>query len=88
MKAWTDHLMPSIEAFAHVTPNDLPPISIDDYNSIVHLAWVQPFTDHIEQYRESPDIAPTLIRVSTPSVTILRLVGPLFFYFPRALFPY
>ena len=60
MKAWTDHLMPSIEAFAHVTPNNLPPISIDDYNSIVHLAWVQPFTDRIEQYRESPDIAPTV----------------------------
>ena len=67
MKAWTDHLMPSIEAFAHVTPNDLPPISINDYNSIVHLAWVQPFTDRIEQYRESPNIVPTLIRVSTPS---------------------
>ena len=53
--------MPSIEAFAHVTPNDLPPISINDYNAIVHLAWVQPFTDHIKQYRESPNIAPTLI---------------------------
>ena len=62
MKAWTNHLMPSIEAFAHVTPNDLPPNSINDYNAIVHLAWVQPFTDRIEQYRESPDIAPTLIR--------------------------
>ena len=38
MKAWTDHLMPSIEAFTHVTPNNLPPISIDNHNAIVHLA--------------------------------------------------
>ena len=64
MKAWTDHLMPFIEAFAHVMPNNLPPISIDNYNAIVHLTWVQPFTDCIEQYRESPDIAPTLVMVA------------------------
>ena len=28
------------------------------------------------------------VNVGTVCVTILRLVGPLFFYFPRALFPY
>ena len=38
MKAWTNHLMPSIKAFAHITPNDLPPISINDYNAIIHLS--------------------------------------------------
>jgi hypothetical protein len=66
MKTWTDDLIPAITAFTHTTPNDLPPISIDDYNSIVHLAWVPAFVDMIDRYRESPDIAPNLIRVPTP----------------------
>jgi hypothetical protein len=50
MKTWTDDLMPAVTAFAHTTPNNLPPISIDDYNSIVHLAWVPTFVDMIERY--------------------------------------
>jgi hypothetical protein len=67
MKTWTDDLMPTVTAFAHTTPNDLPPISIDDYNSIVHLAWVPTFVNMIDRYRESPDIASNLIHVPTPS---------------------
>jgi hypothetical protein len=67
MKVWTDDLMPSIEAFAHMTPNDTSPITTEEYNAIVHLAWVPAFVDLIQPYRESPDIAPDFInRVPTP----------------------
>ena len=68
MKAWTDHLVPAINALALITPNDLPPVPLEEYNAIAHLAWVPPFVDHIEQYREDPtDEAPSIIRINTPS---------------------
>ena len=70
MKVWTDELLPDITTFSTATPENIPTIPIDNYNAIVHLAWIPSFVDMIQPYRESPDLAPNPIqRVVSPSVT-------------------
>jgi hypothetical protein len=67
MKAWTDDLVPAINALSYVTGQEEPPCDLQRYNEIVHLAWVLAFIDLINPYCESPtDEAPMLL-VATPS---------------------
>jgi hypothetical protein len=67
MKTWTDDLVPAINTLSYATGLDEPPCSLENYNQIVHLAWVPTFVDIINPYRESPtDEAPMLL-VATPS---------------------
>ena len=67
MKVWTDKLLLDITAFSTATPENIPTISIDNYNLIVQLAWIPSFVNMIQPYRESPDIAPNPIQcMATP----------------------
>ena len=68
MKVWTDKLLPDITTFSTATPDNIPTISIDNYNAIVHFAWIPSFVDMIQPYIESPDLAPNPIqRTATPA---------------------
>jgi hypothetical protein len=67
MKTWTDDLTPTMIALSYATRLEEPPCSLENYNRVVHLAWVPTFVDLINPYRESPtDEAPMLL-VATPS---------------------
>jgi hypothetical protein len=67
MKTWTDDLVPAINALSYATGSEEPPCSLENYNQIIHLAWVPTFVNLINPYHESPtDEAPMLL-IATPS---------------------
>jgi hypothetical protein len=67
MKAWTNDLVPAINALSYATGQEEPPCSLQNYNEIVHLAWVPTFIDLINPYHESPTDKAPIILIATPS---------------------
>jgi hypothetical protein len=67
MKAWTDDLVPAINALSYATGREEPPCDLQEYNEIVYLAWVPTFVNLINPYRESPTNEAPMLLIATPS---------------------
>ena len=83
----TDIIQPS--RYDSLTANDAPPNGSSNSTTIAWPPFVTRMSDPVLPPSLMSTPPPTIpIDPYSPSVMILGLVGPLFFIFPRALFPY